>query len=87
MPRTPGRASLRAAVALAALGTFIIAGSNAQASFIGGFSSARISVGNGSYVGTRLPLNPIQPNVGHPGTTPPLGHPHPGGTKQNVRIQ
>jgi hypothetical protein len=88
MPRKLGRTSLVAAAALVAFGTFVIAASEAQASSISVGFPGRVSIGNGSYVGHQFePVDRMQPNVNHPSVHPPIGHPHPGGTKQNIRIQ
>ncbi len=88
MPRKLGRTSLVAVAALAAVGTFVMAASEARASSISVGFPGRISIGNGSYIGHEVaPWYRVRPNVNHPGVHLPLGHPHPGGTKQNIRIQ
>jgi hypothetical protein len=82
MPRF-GRASLRALVALAALGTFVIAGSQAQAARIDSLLRGSISAGNGSYVGhLGVPVLRVQPAHNPVVHLPPGGHPHPGGVKK-----
>ena len=49
MPRRLSVASPRAVVAFAALGTFVIAGSQAQAASIGNVFHGSISTGNGRF--------------------------------------
>ena len=87
MPRRLSVASPRAVVAFAALGTFVIAGSQAQAASIGNVFHGSISTGNGAYI-AHLPVAPVQPKVPnvqpkHPGDNviPQNHHPSGGGPK------
>jgi hypothetical protein len=67
-------------VAFAALGTFVIAGAQAQAASIGNFFRGNISGGNGSYVAhLGVPVLRVQPGHNPVVHLPPGGHPHPGG--------
>jgi hypothetical protein len=79
MPRRLSGASPRIVVALAALGTLVIAGSQAQAVTIGNVFRGSISGGNGAYI-AHLPAPTVQPKV--PNVLPPKTlHPHPNGAR------
>ena len=78
MPRRLSGAWVPAVAALAALGTFVIAGPQARAVSIGNLFRGNISIGNGSYVG-HLPVPRVQPAVNPVVHVPPANHPHPGG--------
>jgi hypothetical protein len=73
-------AAARSVVALAALGTLVLAGSPAQAANIGNnLFRGNISVGNGAYI-AHLPAPQVAPKV--PNVLPPHPlHPHPGGPR------
>jgi hypothetical protein len=70
---------VRNVVALAALGTFIIAGSQAQAAAIGNVFRGSISHSNGAYI-AHLPAPSVPRKV--PNVLPPQTvHPHPNGAR------
>jgi hypothetical protein len=69
---------LPAVLALTALGTCVIAGSQARAASIGNLFRGNISTGNGSYL-AHLPVPRVQPAVNPVVHVPPANHPHPGG--------